>query len=118
MIASEATTAAAATVTAYGRNLSWRQFDQLRKALAKARPTSSKPCRLCHRIRCPNGHDPCIANLPGLINACCGHGVACGYAIFEDREMITFQTNGSMTMLATSGTMEDSVNELISLLRD
>lgn len=31
-------------------------------------------CRKCGRMRGENGHDPCIANTPGVINACCGHG--------------------------------------------
>lgn len=30
-----------------------------------------------------NGHDPCIANLPGITDACCGHGKE-GYLGFEN----------------------------------
>ena len=30
-----------------------------------------------------DGHDPCIRNLPGVKNACCGHGGE-GYAEFEN----------------------------------
>jgi hypothetical protein len=38
----------------------------------KANP---RPCFGC-KARCANGEqDPCIANLPGTLQACCGHGV-------------------------------------------
>lgn len=30
------------------------------------------------------GHDPCIANLPGVVLACCGHGVKKGSIRFEN----------------------------------
>ena len=33
-----------------------------------------KPCGLCGRDRTPEGHDPCLGTLPGVVNACCGHG--------------------------------------------
>jgi hypothetical protein len=33
-----------------------------------------RPCPACHRHRTPAGHDPCIADLPGVKAACCGHG--------------------------------------------
>jgi len=35
-----------------------------------------------------NKHDPCIKNLPGVMNACCGHGVEDGYIQFEDGRVI------------------------------
>lgn len=34
------------------------------------------------------GHDPCIAGLPGVEYACCGHGVHTGYAKFNDGRTI------------------------------
>jgi len=37
---------------------------------------------MCKRRRTKEGHDPCIANLPGVEYACCGHGVCEGYAMF------------------------------------
>jgi hypothetical protein len=33
-----------------------------------------KPCGICHLPFTPEGHDPCIGTLPGVMNACCGHG--------------------------------------------
>jgi hypothetical protein len=33
------------------------------------------PCKKCGAEKPTEaGHDPCIANLPGVRNACCGHG--------------------------------------------
>lgn len=31
-------------------------------------------CPKCAQMRTPDGHDPCIANLSNVMNACCGHG--------------------------------------------
>lgn len=33
-----------------------------------------RPCGLCGKERTPEGHDPCLGTLPGVRNACCGHG--------------------------------------------
>jgi hypothetical protein len=33
-----------------------------------------RQCGHCNRPNSPEGHDPCIANLPDVITACCGHG--------------------------------------------
>ena len=41
------------------------------------RPVSDDPersCGICGEPNSPEGHDPCIARLHGVINACCGHG--------------------------------------------
>lgn len=45
-------------------------------------------CPKCKRGPTKDGHDPCIANLPGIISACCGHGVEDGFILFEDDETI------------------------------
>lgn len=34
-----------------------------------------RPCGYCSRMHAANGHDPCLGELPGVVNACCGHGV-------------------------------------------
>lgn len=31
-------------------------------------------CGYCSLERTPEGHDGCIGTLPGVMNACCGHG--------------------------------------------
>lgn len=34
----------------------------------------SRPCGSCNRFGTPEGHDACLGTLPGVANACCGHG--------------------------------------------
>lgn len=34
-----------------------------------------RPCGFCGLPNTPEGHDGCIPSLPGVMNACCGHGV-------------------------------------------
>src|SRR3954462_3208827 len=41
-------------------------------------------CKRCGLARTPKGHDPCIANLPGVVFACCGHGENQAYVVFEN----------------------------------
>ncbi len=41
-------------------------------------PVSDDPERTCGSCKKPNneeGHDACLGALPGVVNACCGHGV-------------------------------------------
>lgn len=35
---------------------------------------SDRPCTRCGQKSTPEGHDACIGTLPGVMNACCGHG--------------------------------------------
>ena len=42
-----------------------------------------RPCIRCGKMPI-NGHDACIANLPNVISACCGHGIETGYMKFKD----------------------------------
>ena len=40
-------------------------------------PVSENPDRLCGHCGLPNrgdGYDACLGELPGVMNACCGHG--------------------------------------------
>ena len=41
-----------------------------------------RPCKKCGKNVTKDGHDPCIANLPGVKFACCGHGKEKGYVSF------------------------------------
>lgn len=36
--------------------------------------SKGKPCGKCDKPYTSEGHDPCIASLPYIRNACCGHG--------------------------------------------
>jgi hypothetical protein len=33
-----------------------------------------RPCGKCGKERTPEGHDACLGTIPGVVNACCGHG--------------------------------------------
>ena len=33
-----------------------------------------RPCGYCGKENTPEGHDGCLGTLPGVMNACCGHG--------------------------------------------
>ncbi len=33
-----------------------------------------RPCGHCGLANTPEGHDACLGTLPGVSNACCGHG--------------------------------------------
>lgn len=48
-------------------------------------------CSVCKKYTTKDGHDPCIPNLPGVKNACCGHGEPDrGYIQFENGLCIYF----------------------------
>ncbi|MGD9157674.1 MAG: hypothetical protein PVG39_04655 [Desulfobacteraceae bacterium] len=47
-----------------------------------------RPCPKCGMKRTKEGHDPCLGTLPGVIGACCGHGIEEGYIAFENRMVI------------------------------
>lgn len=43
-----------------------------------------RTCPKCGIKQTAEGHDPCIALLPGVDFACCGHGVTRGYIKFTN----------------------------------
>ncbi len=45
-------------------------------------------CLACGQYRTPEGHDPCIANLPGVDSACCGHGLAGDAYVVRGAELL------------------------------
>lgn len=55
---------------------------------------AEQTCILCKRHRTPEGHDPCIANLPGVNFGCCGHGVKKGYVSFKDGTVLRGMFDG------------------------
>ena len=34
----------------------------------------TRPCGHCNKYNTPEGHDACLGTIPGVMNACCGHG--------------------------------------------
>jgi hypothetical protein len=48
-----------------------------------------RPCGLCRLPNRDDGHDACLGEIPGLMNACCGHGeAALAYAQLLDRSVV------------------------------
>ena len=50
----------------------WRYLDTGAPTAATWR---ERTCGRCGEATKADGHDPCIGSLPGVSNACCGHGV-------------------------------------------
>jgi len=42
-----------------------------------------RPCVYCGMMATPDGPDPCLGRLPGVVSACCGHGVEEPYVLFR-----------------------------------
>src|SRR5690554_4854367 len=65
-----------ATSTLRGHDIYW-DGAQWRFCDTRA-PTATthreRPCGQCGRHDTPEGHDGCLGTLPGVMNACCGHG--------------------------------------------
>jgi hypothetical protein len=53
------------------------------RAFDLPRPWVDGRCRVCSRKPTDLGHDPCIANLPHLLFACCGHGCETAYLVTD-----------------------------------
>lgn len=50
---------------------------------------SKRPCGHCGREPTPEGHDGCLGTLPGVANACCGHGVKEAYVQMVDGTVLS-----------------------------
>ena len=54
--------------------------------------TNERPCKKCGKYSTPEGYDACLGYLPGVVAACCGHGVedevGRGYIQFENGKRI------------------------------
>ena len=42
------------------------------------------PCIKCGKLPTKENHDACLGTFPGVIDACCGHGVTEAYIYFEN----------------------------------
>ena len=58
-----------------------------------------------------DGHDACLGALPGVIAACCGHGVKEGYILFENG--ISIIGNFKIEI-----PLDEAKNKLITFLED
>ncbi len=45
----------------------------------------ARACGVCKKPNTEDDHDPCLGTIPGVMNACCGHGEgASAYIQFDD----------------------------------
>lgn len=62
-----------------GHPILWDELTQVWRYRDNKKPTSGvhidRPCSYCGRAAGRDEPDPCIGYLPGVSNACCGHGV-------------------------------------------
>ena len=57
-----------------------------------------RPCGHCNQHNTPEGHDGCLGTVPGVMNACCGHGVTAeAYVMFDNGEI--YQAEIALTMM-------------------
>lgn len=42
-----------------------------------------RPCKRCGKMCTEEGHDACLGTIPGVVSACCGHGVEDPYVVTE-----------------------------------
>ena len=53
---------------------------------------NERDCGFCGMNNTKDGHDGCLGTLPGLMNACCGHGeLNTAYVQFLDNKIISGQ---------------------------
>jgi hypothetical protein len=72
--------------------------------------STERPCVRCGKMPTKEGHDACLGNLPGVIAACCGHGVDEGYIAFKNG--ITIRGNFNIDI-----TLEEAKNKILKFLK-
>lgn len=50
-----------------------------------------RPCAFCGQPPTKDGHDACLGGLPGVKNACCGHGRHRGYVNFVNGVIVNLE---------------------------
>lgn len=76
---------------------------------ATATNWDKRPCGHCGMDNTPEGHDACLGTLPGVMNACCGHGDDRGaYVQFLDGFSIYKKDSLSIMELLDKHKSEDS----------
>ncbi len=70
----------AAQPTAFLRGYPIHHADGCWRFVDTGEPThetwKDRPCGVCGLHDTPEGHDGCLGTIPGMMNACCGHGIA------------------------------------------
>jgi len=61
------------------------------------------PCKQCGKHPAEDEHDPCIVNLPGVRNACCGHGDTEPYISFVGLPRVTLRGQPAIVVMKALG---------------
>ena len=71
-------------ITSYSKgNLIFYRNDQWGYEDGTPLDTQERPCAKCGKSSTPEGYDHCLGYIPGVVSACCGHGVEEGYILKE-----------------------------------
>ncbi len=65
----------------------WRYKDT--GEIATRRGCVERECLQCHKMPTAEGYDACLGYLPGVNDACCGHGVHLGYIRWDGAKRMT-----------------------------
>ena len=60
-----------------------RYADDLTPTVGEDGTGIERPCVHCGLLAAPDGPDPCLGLLPGVVSACCGHGVEEPFVLFR-----------------------------------
>jgi hypothetical protein len=74
-----------------------------------------RACVRCGELPTLDGHDACIANLPDVRAACCGHGVHTGYISYEngDRKQLHIKNHSDEYRQQLGATREFREKDII-----
>lgn len=75
----------------FGHPIRWDATENVWRYVDTGEPIERpclRACPKCGQNETAEGHDPCIADLPGVAFACCGHGIEAGYVKFTDGRII------------------------------
>ena len=60
--------------------------------LADGTPAKKGRCPKCNEPPTPEGHDACLGYIPGVVAACCGHGVERPYVYLQEGTKIYYES--------------------------
>lgn len=67
-----------------GKHWYYCNDDTLAISCEKPYVMNYRPCPKCKKMPTEEGYDSCLGHIEGAKNACCGHGIATGFIMYED----------------------------------
>ena len=71
----------------------------------------AKNCGHCGKDRTPEGHDGCLGTLPGVMNACCGHGGNAEGAYIQYWDGSCLRDDAAMAVFAHAKAVKDKKSD-------